>query len=181
MSVCAGCSCGSGVLTCLAHFFLRKGRCAVTGGRVHARATPKGVTVVSRSLQPLGTSRTRADCSLLVRTLCFSAALQSVCQAPACRPHEGSKCGTAALSWRGAVCQPVDRDSAVYQCQVYFLRGTAASPKVHHVARGDASQRTPSTCLSLSARMLVCRSVVVVRVRPNGDPLRRANGATCYG
>ena len=37
-----------------------------------------------------------------------------------------------------------------------------------------------STCLSLPARRLVCRSVVVVRVRANGTIRWRANNATCW-
>ena len=44
----------------------------------------------------------------------------------------------------------------------------------------DASQCTPSTCLSLPARRLVCRSVVVVRVRANGEIRWIANRATCW-
>ena len=101
--MCVGCSGASGVLTCAAHLFSGRGRCAVTGGRVHARATPipKGVTALPHPLQPLldvAHTGSRADCSPPVCTLCFSAALQSVCQALACRPHESSKCGAAALS-----------------------------------------------------------------------------------
>ena len=49
-----------------------------------------------------------------------------------------------------------------------------------HRTRGYASRSTPSTCLSLPARRLVCRSVVVC-VRKNGATCWRANGATCYG
>ena len=76
------------------------GRCAVTGSRVHARPPPlpKGVTALPHPLQPLldvAHTGSRADCSPPVCTLCFSAALQSVCQALACRPHESSKCGAA--------------------------------------------------------------------------------------
>ena len=37
-----------------------------------------------------------------------------------------------------------------------------------HRTWGYASRSTPSSCLSFSARRLVCRSVVVVRVRANG-------------
>ena len=47
-----------------------------------------------------------------------------------------------------------------------------------HRTRGYASRSTPSTCLSLPARRLVCRSVVVVRVRANGAIRFRANRAT---
>ena len=64
-------------------------------------AVPKGVTAVPHPLQPLldvAHTGSRADCSPPVCTLCFSAALLSVCQALACRPHESSKCGAAALS-----------------------------------------------------------------------------------
>ena len=50
-----------------------------------------------------------------------------------------------------------------------------------HRAWGDASRSTPSTCLSLPARRLVCRPVVVVRVRANLATCWRANGATCCG
>ena len=59
--MCAGCSCASSVLTCTAHFFSGRGRCAVTGSRVHARATPtpKGVTALPRPLQLPWTSHTR--------------------------------------------------------------------------------------------------------------------------
>ena len=35
-----------------------------------------------------------------------------LCQTPVCRPHESAKHGIAALSWRGSVRQPHDRDSA---------------------------------------------------------------------
>ena len=48
-----------------------------------------------------------------------------------------------------------------------------------HRTRGYASRSTPSTCLSLLARRLVCRSVVVC-VRKNGAICLRANGATCW-
>ena len=107
--MCGGCSGASSVLCALllcALLVKGRGRCAVTGGRVHAQATPtpEGVTV-SAAPTSLDVAHTgsRADCSPMVRTLCLSAALQSVCQALTCRPHESSKCGTAALSWRGSV------------------------------------------------------------------------------
>ena len=50
-----------------------------------------------------------------------------------------------------------------------------------HRARGDASSRTPRTCLSLPARRLVCRSVVAVRVRKNGETRCWENRETCCG
>ena len=77
-------------------YFSGWGSYAVTGGCVHAQATPtpKGVTAVPHPLQPLWTSHTRDPEPLLSPRvpLGFSAALQSVCQALACRPHEGLKC-----------------------------------------------------------------------------------------
>ena len=81
--MCVGCSGASGVLTCAAHLFSGRGRCAVTGGRVHARATPtpKGVTALPHPLQPLldvAHTGSQADCSPPVCTLYFSAALLSV-------------------------------------------------------------------------------------------------------
>ena len=48
-----------------------------------------------------------------------------------------------------------------------------------HRTRGYASRSTPSTCLSLPARRLVCRSVV--HVRANVATCWRANGATRCG
>ena len=59
-------------------FFGGRGRCAVTGGRVHTRATPtrKGATVfVPSAPTSLDVAHTgsRADCCSPVRTLCFSA------------------------------------------------------------------------------------------------------------
>ena len=50
-----------------------------------------------------------------------------------------------------------------------------------HHTRGYASRSTPSTCLSLPARRLVCRSVVVVHVRANGETRCGENRETCCG
>ena len=63
--------------------FNGRGLCAVTGSRVHARATStfKGVTVCAPSAPTsldVAHTGSRADCSLPVRTLCFSTALQIV-------------------------------------------------------------------------------------------------------
>ena len=44
----------------------------------------------------------------------------------------------------------------------------------------DMPREAQSTWLSLSARRLVCRSVVVVHVRANGATCWRANGAVCW-
>ena len=124
------------------HTFLADGvGCAVTGGRVHARATPipKGVTALPQPLQPLldvAHTGSRADCSPPVCTLCFSAALQSVCQALACRLHESSKCGAAALSCcEGprssalpglAQLADIGRCRAVYQCQGFLFASSCS-------------------------------------------------------
>ena len=48
-----------------------------------------------------------------------------------------------------------------------------------HRTRGYATWSSPSTCLSLPARRLVCRSVVVC-VRKSGATCWRPNGATCW-
>ena len=63
----------------------------------------------------------------------------------------------------------------VLQARVFRGRGVR-----WHRTRGYASRSTPSTCLSLPARRLVCRSVVVICVRKNGATCWRANGSTCW-
>ena len=86
------------------HTFLADGVVVLSLAAASTRGAtpiPKGVTNLPHPLQPLldvAHTGSRADCSPPVCTLCFSAALQSVCQALACRLHESSKCGAAALS-----------------------------------------------------------------------------------
>ena len=82
-------------------YFSGRSSYAVTGGCIHAQATPsrKEVTAVL-SAPTLWTSHTRDPEPLLSPgvPLGCSAALQSACQARACRPIESSKRGIAALS-----------------------------------------------------------------------------------
>ena len=94
--MCAVCS------TLVTHtYFSRWGSYTVTGGCVHAQATPsaKGVTAAP-SAPTLWTSHTRDPQPLLSPgvPLGCSAALQSVCQVLVCRPIESTKRGIAALS-----------------------------------------------------------------------------------
>ena len=60
-----------------------------------------------------------------------------LCQTLACRPHESSKCGAAALSWRGSTSRLHYRDLAHGRCFCCFPMPrffVNASPKVHHGA-----------------------------------------------
>ena len=78
-------------------YFSGWGSYAVTGGCVHAQATPspKGVTTVPHLLQPSGlhTRGIPSHCSPRCATR-LPTALQSVCQAPACWWREGLKTRT---------------------------------------------------------------------------------------
>ena len=90
--MCVGCSGASGVLTCAAHLFSGRGRCAVTGGRLHARATPipQGVTAFAPSAPtPLG-RRTHGIPSRLLSPRCAHFVSRPHCRV--CVKHSRAGC-----------------------------------------------------------------------------------------
>ena len=86
-------SCVSRVLLCVAHCFCASGPLRVTSRLRSAQCVP--------SLRVWHTLRSNSG---------FRPHCRVLCQTLACRPHESSKCGTAAFSRRGSASQPLYRD-----------------------------------------------------------------------